>query len=157
MHKLLSDGGINVFLPLIKTMRQWSDRKKMIHVPLFPNYIFVNIEEQHRTKVLKFPGIVRFLTLNNKPAVIPDFEIAAIKQIVESGYNVSVESEINEGDFVRVVNGPFNGLECILVKKSSQKKFVLKLVALNKYIVLKTDQSHLEKISARTAVLEPAL
>jgi transcription antitermination factor NusG len=156
-HKLLSESGIDVFLPLVKTVRNWSDRKKLIHVPLFPNYIFVNIEEKFRAQVLKFPGIIRFLTCNGKPSVIPEFEISAIKQIVESGYNVSIETDVCEGDVVRIVNGPFDGLECILVKKSTENKFVLKLVSLNKFIVLKTDNAHLEKIKPRATAQVAAL
>jgi transcription antitermination factor NusG len=150
-YKLLADEGIEVFLPLVKTVRQWSDRKKMIHAPLFPNYLFVNIDEKFKSQILKFTGVIKFLTCTGRPSVIPDGEISAIRQVIESGYNVSVESEICEGDVVRIANGPFAGLECHLVKKKTENKYVLKLMTLNKYIVITTDNLHLQKINTRVA------
>jgi transcription antitermination factor NusG len=35
---------INSYLPTIKTLRKWADRKKYVVMPLFPSYVFVNLE-----------------------------------------------------------------------------------------------------------------
>ena len=35
--------GIETFLPLKKSLRKWSDRKKWIDMPLIPGYCFVKI------------------------------------------------------------------------------------------------------------------
>jgi transcriptional antiterminator RfaH len=53
--------GIEVFRPMVTTIRQWSDRKKKIKTPLLNSYIFVKIEEQNRNKVFEIPGVVRYL------------------------------------------------------------------------------------------------
>ena len=41
VRDILLRRGFEVFLPLQKVMRQWSDRKKKVEVPLFNAYIFV--------------------------------------------------------------------------------------------------------------------
>ena len=79
----LSDRGIDMYCPLKKTMRQWSDRKKMVEIPVFPSYVFVHIEPQERQKVLETPGVVQFVYWLGKPAVIRQLEIDRIREFLE--------------------------------------------------------------------------
>ena len=43
--KTMQADGYTIYLPLIKTLKQWSDRKKMVEIPLIPGYIFVNVSK----------------------------------------------------------------------------------------------------------------
>ena len=56
------DLGITTFLPTIKQVRQWSDRRKVIESPLFSCYVFVKIvpDNRERLKVLRVNGVIRF-------------------------------------------------------------------------------------------------
>ena len=60
--KALLDQGIEGYLPLIKTMRQWSDRKKMVEVPLFSSYVFVHINRSAYDQVLQTQGVVKYIS-----------------------------------------------------------------------------------------------
>lgn len=101
--------GYEVYCPLIQQVRQWSDRKKTVEVPLFNSYVFVNIEDSERHKVFDAKGVVRFLFWLGRPAVVKDEEIEEIKKWLNSQ---SVEFEIeslHEGDFVEIKEGQFKG------------------------------------------------
>ncbi len=68
----LSDQGIEAYLPMRKTLKQWSDRKKMVSEPLISSYVFVNIFQKDYLEVLKkCPKRVRYMWFCGKPAVIP--------------------------------------------------------------------------------------
>ncbi len=73
--KALTALGIEVFCPTKKEVRQWSDRKKTVEVPLFKSYVFVKLEAQNRNQVFSVPGVVRYLFWLGKPAVVRDEEI----------------------------------------------------------------------------------
>jgi len=66
---------IEAFLPLIKTVRQWSDRKKTLMLPLIPSYVFVNMLEKDLFKTLPIHGTVNVLKHLGKPAKIREVEI----------------------------------------------------------------------------------
>ena len=50
--------GIETFLPLQKTLRQWSDRKKLVEKPLISSYVFVKIIPREYFAVRKIDGVV---------------------------------------------------------------------------------------------------
>ena len=75
----LEEGDIEVFLPLVKTLRQWSDRKKYVQLPLIPSYVFVRMNEKDLNKVLPYPGTVAVLKHLGKPAKVKQSEIDNLK------------------------------------------------------------------------------
>ncbi len=122
----LSDSGIEVFCPLINTMRQWSDRKKKIQMPMFPGYVFVFVSELDRTKVLMDVGVLNFVYWLGKPAIIRQNEIDAIKEIADKGEEVSINSdEFEIGQLVKIQEGPFKGMSGKVSKLDKKKLIVL--------------------------------
>ena len=55
----LSAAGYNVYCPLHKVKRQWSDRMKVVEEPLFKGYLFIQVEDKRRDEVFNYPGAVR--------------------------------------------------------------------------------------------------
>ena len=124
----LEKSGIEAYLPLYKTLRQWSDRKKMVELPLIPSYVFVKIEETQYKKVLEVDGIVAFIKFENKLVAIPDQQIQFIKRLVEHGDDLNVISEkVEQGDLVRIASGPLRGTEGEVIETSGKQKFVLRI------------------------------
>jgi len=122
----LSDSGIEVFCPLIKTMRQWSDRKKKVQLPMFPGYVFVYVSELDRIKVLMDYSVLNFVYWLGKPAVIRENEIDAIREIAEKGEEVSINSnEFEIGQLVKIQEGPFKGMSGKVSKLDKKKLIVL--------------------------------
>ena len=109
---LLNEKGIEAYLPLIKTLRQWSDRKKMVESPLLNGYVFVRPTALQRDTVLQFQGVLNYVRYNSGDAIVRNIEIEALRSIEEKGYFVSGEfsSNLNSGDRVMIQHGPFKGL-----------------------------------------------
>ena len=49
----LKEIGIETYCPVLKKVKQWSDRKKVVEEPLFKSYVFVRLEEHNRKDVFK--------------------------------------------------------------------------------------------------------
>lgn len=101
-----------MYCPMIETIRQWSDRRKKIKVPLFNSYIFIRLEEFERAEVLTDPGVLNFVFWLGKPAIVCDKEIEAIRFITLEAQEVEVISfDHKEGDEVVINEGAFKGLK----------------------------------------------
>ena len=123
----LNSIGIDAYCPLVSQMKQWSDRKKKVQVPLINSYVFVNIGEHQREDVFKVSGIVRFLFWLGKPAVVRAIEIETLRISLE-GVIASFEiEEIRKDSFVTLEKGPFKGAEGI-VKHLNKNSMQLLLV-----------------------------
>jgi len=134
----LRDLSIESFLPLVKTVRQWSDRKKTISKPLFPSYVFVythtSLEFQ---KALTVNGVYAYIKFGNKYAQVTEKEVNQIKFLV-GNKNVS-DLKINNqlpksGDTKKIIYGPFNGLECKVIKADNANKVIVQIELLNNTI-----------------------
>jgi len=118
VEKNLIADGIEVFLPLHLSPRKWSDRIKMVEVPLFSSYIFVKTDDNTLRNLLKVTGISRIIFFNEQPAIIKDKEIKSIKEFLlkAKGY----ECEFIENDEVSITLGPLKGIKGLVKKKSRE-------------------------------------
>ena len=107
VNSLLLQKGIEVYCPLNKVRRKWSDRIKTVEEPLFKSYVFVKITDEERTGVRMTSGVVNFVYWNGKPAIIKEKEIQTIKRFLDDYENVEVvRIDVTEGDRVQVIAGP---------------------------------------------------
>ncbi|MEG0518335.1 MAG: UpxY family transcription antiterminator [Bacteroidales bacterium] len=101
----LSSMGLDFFLPMLQVQRKWSDRVKVVEVPLFNSYIFVKVPGHILFDLLKIYGVVKVVYYNGAPAVVRESEIDIIrKYIAQAG-----ECEIMTGDTVEIVCGSLAG------------------------------------------------
>jgi transcriptional antiterminator RfaH len=126
----LKEKGIECYCPLITQMRQWSDRKKKVEVPLFNSYVFVHLEESDKNLVFLSSGVVRYLFWLGKPAIVRDAEIETIKSWLTgpNSANVSVVP-YRVGERIKVASGPFFNQEAI-VQEVSKTHYLLVLESL---------------------------
>jgi len=105
--EIFSRHKIENYCPLNRVVRQWSDRKKVIYEPLFTSYVFVKVTDKDHLHLRKTAGVINLVYWLNKPAVIPEHEIDAIKRFLSEYMNVELQKKpINVNDTVRVVDGP---------------------------------------------------
>jgi transcription antitermination factor NusG len=146
-HQMLIDEGIMSYLPLVKTLKQWSDRKKWVEEPLFKSYIFVCIDDNERQAVLNIPGLVRFITFEGKAVSIPDQQILAIKQFVNTDdFTSETISHFEKGDKVEIVRGQLYGLNGHLIDFHGKQKVKIEIDAIGHSIILTIPKSHLQRI-----------
>jgi len=132
--------GIEAYVPLSKTMRQWSDRKKLVEFPLINGYVFVHIQPIENEKTLHTNGVVNFVRLNGKIALIRESEIERLKQLIELGYQLESDSDNSTfeiGEKVKITSGPLKNLEGQILNKSDEKIFLLELETIGKSIKVK--------------------
>lgn len=111
----LEDMGIQAYLPIISTVKQWSDRRKRVQEPLFKSYVFVFSNDKQYVPILNVYGVVKFVCFEKEAVIIPENQILAIKKFVseyEKGeeYKMNNDGELEVGQMVRIINGPMKGL-----------------------------------------------
>lgn len=144
--KLLEEQDITVFLPLIKTLRQWSDRKKFVQTPLFNSYIFVETDLKDKQKILETDGVVCFVRIGIKPSVVPVNEINAMKAYTDQKTEELTNYNFNPGQTIRIVRGPMKGLFGEIVQLNSSQKIRVKIEAVNQFLNLTVPASLVEPV-----------
>jgi transcriptional antiterminator RfaH len=142
----LEEQHIEYYLPLVKTIRQWSDRKKKVEVPLINSYIFVRIVDREYLKVLQTTGVVNIVCFSGKPVPIPDWQIENLKVML--GAEVPFEAEfreLEEGEEVVVRSGQLAGLKGTIVHIKGHHKLLIRISALSYNLMLDIDPRYVEK------------
>jgi transcription termination/antitermination protein NusG len=115
----LQQKNIEAYLPLIKTMRQWSDRKKLVELPLLNGYVFVKVNAAENEAVMQTAGVVNFVRSEGRIAKVREEEIARLKQLIELGYQMEVngiDHKYKEGDKVKIGSGALKNIEGYVVE-----------------------------------------
>ena len=121
----LSGQGIENLLPTVSRLSQWKDRKKTIELPLFSGYCFARFPWNSRLPILKVSGVVEIVGLGPRGEPIPDVEINAIKALVDSALAYDAHPYLQEGMAVRVIRGPLEGVQGILLRKAKHFRLVV--------------------------------
>ena len=113
--RFLEGRDVEVWLPLINSRRQWSDRVRVVALPLFPGYLFGRAAIGTWPSLLRTPGVLTVVKHGVQPAWIRDQQMddlrAAVERIGKFGIEPDVENQyFDDGDCVRVVEGPMAGL-----------------------------------------------
>ena len=142
--------GFTYFLPLYKEVRQWSDRKKKVEVPLISSVIFLNVEENELSRLYDIHGVRGVLKEHGKFAVAKQQEIENLKIIIREwqGEHIAVEhtETFEEGDVVLVQKGPFKGLTGVSVKIKGKHRLCVRIETLNLNYTVDLAKSAVEKI-----------
>ncbi|OYX86369.1 MAG: antitermination protein NusG [Flavobacteriales bacterium 32-34-25] len=129
--------GISCYCPTTIKVRQWSDRKKKVEVPLFNHYIFVQLSEKDRNMVFLSPGVIRYLFWLGKHAIVKDEEINTIKKWLNSGNSMDISVvEYNVGATIKVNSGPFIDQKAI-IQEITNTHYVLVLESLGCVLKMK--------------------
>jgi transcription antitermination factor NusG len=142
----LSNKNHAVYLPLYRSVRRWQDRAKQVLLPLFPCYVFIREGMDRQLEILKTPGIIHIVSWGGRPAIVPQTQLLAVKQIIESCLHVESHPYLQCGDRVRVKTGPLMGLEGILVRKKGLARLVISMEMLGRSAAVEIDVLNVERI-----------
>ena len=136
VEERLNNFGIKAYCPVKQEIKQWSDRKKRILVPVLPSMVLVNIDEKERNKVFDIPGVVRYMFWLKKHAIVKDGEVASLKSLLSQNNIISQNTEtLKVGENISVPG--FENLSAIIKKISNNQIWVV-LKKLGYVIKLKT-------------------
>ena len=144
VHAELIKKSISAYLPLLRTLRRWSDRKKWVEEPLFRSYIFVNINQGRYFDVLNTPGVVRYITFEGKAVPVPEQQIEAIRLFL-SNEDVPGEQtgDFSPGKMIEVIRGPLRGLRGELIEVAGRHKVKVEISAIGQSILVTIPVSQL--------------
>lgn len=142
---------LEVYLPLITQVRDWSDRKKKISSPLISTFVFVKIEETRVYEALKVQGALGVLKYLGKPAIIKEQEIENLKILMtDSGEVSKIENiEFEEGEDVLVTKGPFMGLVAQSVLIKGKRRIIVSIEALGTVMEVNLPLSFVIKVGKK--------
>ena len=144
--KHLHARGYELFLPLYKDQRQWSDRLSEIELPLFPGYVFCRFNPVNRLPILSIPGVVHLVGVGKVPVPVDDTEIAAIQAAFKSGLTARPWPFLKVGQRVRIERGPLFGVEGILVEVRGLRRLVLSISLLQRSVAVQVDAAWVSPI-----------
>jgi transcription antitermination factor NusG len=155
VHQVLTAKGLEVFLPLYTTARQWKDRVMRVSLPLFPCYVFLRGDFNQWLPVLTTPGIYSVVGFGGQPASISNEQIDAIRRVIESPVKAEPHPFLRRGDRVRVMAGPLRGLEGILVRKKNWCKLLLSIEILQRSVAVEIDAAMVQRLAGRGPIFAP--
>ena len=135
---MLEKSGIEVYCPTVKEVRQWSDRKKTVEVPLFSSYLFVHLAPKERELIYAAPGVVRYLFWLNRPAIVKDQEIETLKSWLSGEVLAAKVQTLKAGDCLSISQGPFKGNDGVIQNINANRvQLVLKELGIKVSITTK--------------------
>lgn len=144
--KSLTMRGISCFLPMYRARRQWSDRIKVIELPLFSGYLFCQLAERRFLPVLETPGVVRVIGNGPEPVPVEQDEMRALHRIVGSGRELQPWPYLTAGRRVRLRTGALRDVEGILTDTAGSDQVVVNIELLRRSVAVKIDRLDLEPV-----------
>ena len=147
VNEILVEQGFETFLPLVKTLRIWSDRKKKVELPLIPSYIFVktNIEDYHN--ILSNSNILTVVKIDNKPVPVPESDINNLRILINNGSKLKVSNtRFSKGETIELTHGQFKGFKGEILRTKGKHNLVIYLNTLKTSISLEISSDIVKKI-----------
>jgi transcriptional antiterminator RfaH len=146
IHTWLERHGIECYLPLKKILRQWSDRKKWVQVPLFSSYVFVHIGMSEYYEVLNTPGVARFVWFEGKPVPVPEKHIRNIQLLLAGDVDLeAVDESFQPGDKVMIDYGVMKGISGELTDYRGKKRVLIRINEIGKNLIITVPLSYIKK------------
>jgi transcription antitermination factor NusG len=144
----LQSKGIETFLPLIKEIRRWSDRRQVIETALFPGYGFVRISAtpKDRLRVLQTAGLTDFVTMNDMPVPVPEKQIEDVQQLLSSDLTCRAYPFLKVGQRARICGGCLDGLEGILISENKDHSLVISIESIQRSLAIRVEGYDVEGI-----------
>ena len=122
VYGLLVEEGLEVYCPLNRVRKKWSDRVKWVEEPLFKSYVFVRLAESGLSSVRMVNGVVNFVYWLGKPAIIKDKEIESIRKFLNDYDEVEVfQAEPQANDRITIQKGVLMNKEARVIKVLNNK------------------------------------
>ena len=147
--RVVRNKGFEEFLPLYRCRRRWSDRVKDIDLPLFPGYVFCQLNPAHRLPLLTIPGALHFVGIGRIPAPIEEQEIGALRRAMESGLWAEPWPFLDVGQRVRLDDGPLTGVEGILIEVRKQHRIVVSVSLLQRSVAVVIERDWVRPVDGR--------
>jgi len=145
----LDRDGIEILLPLATQVRRWSDRRKLIQVPVFPNYVFVRMmldSNEQRVHVLRRHGVLGFVGSNREATPIAASQMESVRTLMITQVEYHTHPYLTIGQRVRIRSGALKGLEGILLRITDDDHLLLSIDLIHKSVTIRIKGYDLETV-----------
>lgn len=132
------------YLPLRMERKIYQRRKVEVLKPLFPGYVFVSFNQHQRLLVLKSRQVVRILQINDQARFLN--EIAQVRQALEVNPVLGACPALARGMRVRIVSGPFQGLQGVVSALKGETRVVLNVDIIGQGVPVEVGPEMLERL-----------
>lgn len=138
ISRQLLEMNVTHYLPVVKTLRQWSDRVKTLYEPLFPSYLFIYLQNsQDYFTGLNADGVVGYVKFGGKIALVADAVVNDLRLVVGSGEALEVSSiEFQPGQMLIIAEGAFAGLQGEMVQHKNKEMLIIRINLLKRNILV---------------------
>ena len=131
-----------VFLPLLSSEKQYGARKRVHTLPLFASYVFVRAEEAFQIQLKQNKNCANLLPVVDQLSF--NEHMRALYMALENNASLEVVPFIETGKKVKVISGPFAGIEGLVQEIHGQDHIVINIDLIQQSVALKTDWSMLK-------------
>jgi transcriptional antiterminator NusG len=137
----LQERAVTTFLPLMTEVHRWSDRKKIVEVPLFGCYVFAKIAATNieRLRVLRVEGVLSLVGSGKEGTPIPDNEIESVRILQQERLPWSSHPFLKIGQRVRIRSGALDGMEGVLVSRNGDRTLVISVDAIQRSLAVRVE------------------
>jgi transcription antitermination factor NusG len=145
--RVVAHKNCEVYLPLLTENHSWSDRQKVVTIPLFPGYAFVHIDQSHdaRKTVLQTAGLIGFVSFGGIVAAVPPKQIEDLQLLLQEKGLFSLHPFVHTGQRVRIRGGCLHGLEGVLVQHE-KGKLVISIESIQRSLAIEIQGYELELV-----------
>jgi transcription antitermination factor NusG len=139
---LLALEGFPHYLPLVPSVRRYRDQTKRFTKPLFPSYVFSEINPESKNRVYQQDLLVRAIWIEDQSGFL--CQLADVKAVVASGLELSLHPLLKKGMRVKVAGGPLHGIEGVVDNPANPKGVVIAVDVLQQGLLVRMPMDHLE-------------
>ncbi len=149
LYQQLQNDGYEVCLPMYSTVRQWSDRKKKLQLPLINCMVFIKTNTKELYKIYDYPLVRGVLKEFGKPGIVRDQEIKNLEIIANDWSNDLIEKNTNlkfkKGELIEIVYGPFKGLIGDLIQIDGTNRVIVQIESIGIDFIINISKSQIRK------------
>lgn len=122
-----------VLVPTEKVFEVKDGKKKTKTKNFFPGYILIHADLDNKVKdfITNIPSIMGFLgTKNNPNPLLPEEVKRIVGRISQSDETERTETIFRAGDFVKIIDGPFNNFAGIIEEVNEEKMKIKVMVSI---------------------------
>jgi transcription antitermination factor NusG len=144
----LCEKGVTTFYPTVTEVHRWSDRKKVVELPLFSCYLFVKLMpgNEDLQRVLRVDSVLGFVGASRLGTPIPNEQIDAVRTLISEQLPYSCHPYLQTGQRVRIRSGALDGLEGILLSRKDDRKLIISVDAMQRSLAIQIDGYDVEPV-----------
>lgn len=144
----LEEQGISTFLPTVCEEHRWSDRKKIVELPLFSCYVFVKVSptNEQRLRVCRTDGVFQIIGTRGEGTPIPPEQIEAVQALLANKLPFKAYPFLKIGQRVRIKSGALAGVEGVLVARSGERMLVISVDVIQRSMAVRIEGYDVEAI-----------